>query len=55
MLFLTQDASIPVANAPVSSWLDYYNSLLRILFKLNLRKLQCIQNSVARISSNTSR
>ena len=53
--FLTHDASVLVANALVSSRLDYYNSLFRSLSKFNLRKLQCIQNSAARIVSNTSR
>ena len=53
--FLTQDASVLVANALVRSRLDYCNSLFRSLSKFNLRKLQCIQNSAARIVSNTSR
>ena len=53
--FLTNDASVLVANALVSSWLDYCNSLFRSLSKFNLHKLQCIQNSAARIVSNTSR
>ena len=53
--FLTRDASVFVANALVSSQLDYCNSLFRSLSKFNLRKLQCIQNSAARIVSNTSR
>ena len=53
--FLTHDVSVLVANALVSSWLDYCNSLFRSLSKFNLRKLQCIQNSAARIVSNTSR
>ena len=53
--FLTHDASVLVANALVSSQLDYCNSLFRSLSKFNLRKLQCIQNSAARIVSNTSR
>ena len=43
-----------VANALVSTRLDYCNSLFRSLSKFNLRKLQCIQNSAARIVSNTS-
>ena len=47
--FLTHDASVLVVNALVSSWLDYCNSLFRSLSKVNLRKLQCIQNSAARI------
>ena len=53
--FLTHDVSVLVANALVSSRLDYCNSLFRSLSKFNLRKLQCIQNSTARIVSNTSR
>ena len=53
--FLTHDASVLVANALVSSWLDYCYSLFRSVSKFNLRKLQCIQNSAARIVSNTSR
>ena len=52
--FLTHDVSVLVANALVSSWLDYCNSLFRSLSKFNLHKLQCIQNSAARIVSNTS-
>ena len=43
-----------MANALVSSRLDYCNSLFRSLSKFNLCKLQCIQNSAARIVSNTS-
>ena len=39
----------------VSSRLDYCNSFFRSLSKFNLYKLQCIQNSAARIVSNTSR
>ena len=53
--FLTHDISVLVANALVSSHLDYCNSLFRSLSKFSLRKLQCIQNSAARIVSNTSR
>ena len=41
--------------ALVSSHLDYCNSLFRSLSKFNLCKLQCNQNSAARIVSNTSR
>ena len=44
-----------VASTLVSSRLDYCNSLFRSLSKFNLHKLQCIQNSAARIISNTSR
>ena len=53
--FLTHDVSVLVANALVSSHLDYCNSLFRSLAQFNLCKLQCIQNSAARIVSNTSR
>ena len=53
--FLTHDVSVLVANALVSSQLDYCNSLFRSLSKFNLHTLQCIQNSAARIVSNTSR
>ena len=44
-----------MANALVSSQLDYCNSLFRSFSKFNLRKLQCIQNSAARTVSNTTR
>ena len=47
--FLTQDAAVSVANAFVSSRLDYCNSLFRSLSKFNLHSLQSIQNSAARI------
>ena len=51
--YLTTDVSILVANTLISSRLDYCNSLFRSLSKANLRKLQCIQNSAARIVTNT--
>ena len=44
-----------MANALISSRWDYCNSLFRSLSKFNLRKLQCIQNSAARIVTNTHR
>ena len=53
--FLTQDAAVSVANAFVSSRLDYCNSLFRSLSKFNLHKLQSIQNSAARIVANSSK
>ena len=52
--FFNHDTSIFVANSVVSSRLDY-NSLFRSLSKFNLHKLQCIQNSAARIILNTSK
>ena len=51
--FLTQDAAVLVANAFVSSQLDYCNSLFRSLSKVNLHRLQSIQNSAARIVANS--
>ena len=51
--FLTQDAAASVANAFVSSQLDYCNSLFRSLSKVNLHRLQSIQNSAARIVTNS--
>ena len=50
--FLTQDAAVSVANAFVSSRLDYCNSLFRSLSKVNLHRLQSIQNSAGRIVTN---
>ena len=46
---LTHEAALMAANALVRSRLDYCNSLFRGLSALDLRKLQCIQNSLARI------
>ena len=40
-------------NALVRSCLDYCNSLFRGLSALDLHKLQCFQNSLARIVANT--
>ena len=50
--FLTLDAAVSVASAFVSSWLDYCNSLFRSLSRVNLHRLQSIQNSAARIVTN---
>ena len=47
--YLTRDAALMAANALVGSRLDYCNSLFRGLSVSNLRKLQCIQNSLAKI------
>ena len=52
--FLTHDVSVLVANALVISRLNYCNSPFRSISKFNPHKLQCIQNSVAKIVSNTS-
>ena len=53
--FLAHDASVSVANAFVSSQLDYCNSLFRSLSKFNLHTLQRIQNTAARIVTNSSK
>ena len=53
--FLTQDAAVSVANAFVNSRLEYCNSLFRNLSKFNLHRLQSIQNSAARIVTNSSK
>ena len=42
-----------VANAFVISRLDYCNSLFRSLSKVNIHRLQSIQNSAARIAANS--
>jgi len=52
---LTKDVAISLANALVSSRLDYCNSLFRSLSRKDLHKLQCIQNTLARIVTNTSK
>ena len=51
-LDLTDEGAILAANAFVSRRLDYCNSLFRSLSSLNVRKLQCIQNTLARIVTN---
>ena len=52
---LTHEAALMAANALVGSRLDYCNSLFRGLSALDLRKLQCVQNSLARIVANTTK
>ena len=51
-LFLQPTA---LANSLVSSKLDYCNSLYSGISQANLNKLQCIQNSLACIITNTSK
>ena len=53
--YLTHHAALMAANALVGSRLDYCNSLFRSLSALDLRKLQCVQNSLARIVTNTTK
>ena len=52
---LTHEAALMAANALVGSRLDYCNSLFRGLSALDLHKLQCVQNSLARIIANTTK
>ena len=52
---LTHEAALMAANALVGSRLDYCNSLFRGLSALDLCKLQCVQNSLARIVANTTK
>ena len=52
---LTDEAAILAGNALVTSRLDYCNSLFRSLSSLNMRKLQCIQNTLARIVTNCNK
>ena len=52
---LTHEAALIAANTLVGSRLDYYNSLFRGLSALDLRKGQCVQNSLARIVANTTK
>ena len=53
--FLSYDVSIMVANALVSSRLDYCNSLFRSLSYKNITRLQNIQNCLARFVPGVSR
>jgi hypothetical protein len=53
--FLTQDATIKLVHAFISSKLDYGNALLSGIQDQLLQKLQRVQNSAARIVTKTSR
>ena len=52
--YLTHHAALMSANALLGSQLDYCYSLFRSLTALDLRKLQCVQNSLSRIVTNTT-
>ena len=52
---LTLDASTAVANALVSSRLDYCNSLLHSLPGVQLNKLERVQNALARVITKSTR
>ena len=47
--FLTKSVAITVANALVSSRIDYCNSLLNVCYDYDLCRLQGIQNFLSRI------
>ena len=53
--YLPRDVAVTVANALISSRLDYCNSLFRSLSTRNLHRLQCLQKTAARIVTNTSK
>ena len=53
--FLSYDVSVMVANALVSSRLDYCNSLFRSFYSKNIIRLQNKQNCLARFVSDSSR
>ena len=53
--YLTDGAAILEANPLVSSRLDYCNSLFRSVSSLNVCKLRCIQNTLARIVTNCNK
>ena len=53
--YQTHHAAFMAANALVGSRLDYCNFLFRSLSALDLRKLQCVQNCLARIVTNTTK
>ena len=53
--YLTHHAALIAANALVGSRLDYCNSLFRSLSALDLRKLQWVKYSLARIVTNTTK
>ena len=52
---LSVDASTALANALVSSRLDYCNALLHSIPKVHLDKLQRVQNSLARVVTKSTR
>ena len=52
---LNLGASADLANALVSSRLDYCHSLLHSIPKVHLDKLQCVQNYLARVVTKSTR
>ena len=54
-VYLRSHVALMAANVLVCSRLDYCNYLFRSLSALDLHKLQCVQNSLARIITNTTK
>ena len=52
---LTHKQTVKAVNTPLSSQLDFYNSLFRSLSGFNVTKLQSLQNSLAWFVTNTTR
>ena len=53
--YLDKPTAIAVANALISSWLDYCNSLLISISEYDLKRLTSIQYTLCRIVQGTSR
>ena len=53
--FLSVDTSVVIANALVSSRLDYCNSLFRSLSSRNVTRLQYVQNALAEFVTGASK
>ena len=53
--FLSIDTSVVIANALVSSRLDYYNSLFRSLSSRNGTRLQYVQNALTQFVTGASK
>ena len=54
-MFLSVDTSVVIANALVSSRLDYCNYLFRSLSSRNATRLQYVQNALARFVTGASK
>ncbi|KAK2148909.1 hypothetical protein LSH36_475g01030 [Paralvinella palmiformis] len=52
-VFLTQESLLTVVHVFVTSRIDYCNSLLYVISDYNINRLHLIQNSAARIVTNT--
>ena len=52
---ITRETALLATNTLVGSRLDYCNSVFRSLSALDLRRLEYVQNSLARILANTTK